>query len=108
MEYILKLVSMSPIFMHRNAEYFPGPEKFDFTRFGLENNQNKNPFAFVPFSAGSRNCVGQRFAMLEIKSTLSKLLRNFKFLPVRRDMILSYDLVLRSWGGEYVKIENRK
>lgn len=51
------------------------PERFDSNSDG----QKPHTFAYVPFSAGSRNCIGQRFAVLEMKAIISKLLRNFEF-----------------------------
>ncbi|XP_058818855.1 probable cytochrome P450 4d14 [Topomyia yanbarensis] len=49
--------------MHHNAEYFPEPERFLPERFEAERGAEKlNPYAYVPFSAGGRNCIGQKFA----------------------------------------------
>ena len=66
------------LLIHRNAKHWPEPNKFDPTRFNDENILNHHPFAFVPFSAGSRNCIGQNFAMSELKIITSKLIRNFQ------------------------------
>ncbi|KAF8796723.1 Cytochrome P450 3A11 like protein [Argiope bruennichi] len=68
-----------PIYaMHRDPEFFPDPDKFDPERFNQENKSKREQYAFLPFGAGPRNCVGMRFALMEIKVCLAYIVANYK------------------------------
>lgn len=72
-----------PIYMlHRHPHYWSEPESFIPERW-LNTNQTERkfqPFAYLPFSAGARNCIGQRFAMWEAKLILAPIIRDFEMI----------------------------
>lgn len=83
----------------RNERLFKDANEFIPERFAAERStESQNPFSYIPFSAGPRNCIGQKFATYEMKSILSKILRNFEVTATDecyKRPILSAELILR-------------
>ncbi|CAD5125173.1 DgyrCDS13416 [Dimorphilus gyrociliatus] len=68
-------VVLSIYAIHHDPDVWENPDKFDPERHSIRG--ERDPFAFVPFSAGPRNCIGQNFALNEMKATVAIVLKHF-------------------------------
>ncbi|XP_035899972.1 probable cytochrome P450 4d14 [Anopheles stephensi] len=95
--------------LQNDPELYPDPARFDPERFSEEASAKRPPYSYIPFSVGSRNCIGQRYAMLEVKTMLVKLLANYRFLPCDESnrLRIKTDMTLKPVNGTFVKIVPR-
>lgn len=64
--------------IHHDSRYFYDPELFNPNRFSLEEVKKRPKFSFMPFGSGQRNCIGERFGLMQTKLGLATIVKNFK------------------------------
>ncbi|TRY73186.1 hypothetical protein TCAL_02546 [Tigriopus californicus] len=72
------LVQIPSTAIMKDPKYYDNPNEFDPENFSPEAKAKRNPYAFLAFGQGPRNCVGMRFALLQVKISLIRLLANYK------------------------------
>ncbi|XP_071583912.1 thromboxane-A synthase isoform X3 [Heliangelus exortis] len=96
--------------LHHNPEFWPEPEKFIPERFTEEAKKERHPFAYLPFGAGPRGCIGMKMGLLETKVTLLRILQKFQFKTCPETEIplqLKSKATLGPKNGVYIILEPR-
>ncbi|XP_068859138.1 thromboxane-A synthase isoform X2 [Aphelocoma coerulescens] len=96
--------------LHHNPEFWPEPEKFIPERFTEEAKKERHPFAYLPFGAGPRGCIGMKMGLLETKMTLLRILQKFQFKTCPETEIplqLKSKATLGPKNGVYIMLESR-
>jgi cytochrome P450 len=95
--------------LHRNPRLWDNPAAFDPERFSPERSAGRHRFAFIPFGAGPRVCIGARFAMLELKTFLATFVRTFAVEPASGVQPLPrFRLTTSPDGGMPLRIRPRR
>jgi cytochrome P450 len=71
-------VMISVYTLHRHPEFWSEPERFDPERWCEGRAEPRHPFAYLPFGLGGRRCVGEDFALLELRAVLARLIQHFR------------------------------
>ena len=104
-------VSINRIGISYDPKYFPNPEVFNPDNFSKEARATRDPYTFLGFSQGPRNCIAMRFALLEVKVCIAHLLTRFNFLPCEKtksDFEIDRTTIFGGIaGGFWVKCEKR-
>jgi len=105
------LVAVNVIALHYNHRVWKDPTIFDPSRFLRSDSDSDaviSPLNYMPFGYGRRTCIGQNFAMVEMKLILASLLYKFKFQMVPLEpMSLAQHLTFRPKGGMHMTVWKR-
>ncbi|XP_036203024.1 cytochrome P450 4X1 [Myotis myotis] len=92
--------------LHHNPAVWENPQVFDPLRFSPDNYAKRHTYSFLPFSAGPRNCIGQHFAMTELKVATAMTLLRFKIAPdPTRPLIVVPKVLLKPKNGVYLSLK---
>ena len=94
-------VFMSPFVVHRDPNNYPNPEKFDPERFAPGRINDIPAYGYIPFGGGSRTCIGNGMAMMEIILLAASVLQEYRLVldPTQADPEIELEIVLRPKGG---------
>ncbi|MFT3723597.1 MAG: cytochrome P450 [Hyphomonadaceae bacterium] len=94
--------------MHRHRLLWDNPERFDPDRFSETRSEGRHRFAYMPFGAGPRICIGMKFAYMEAVAILATLVRSLRFHPnVAHKVEPNIRITLRPEGGMPLFVERR-
>ncbi|XP_055640260.1 cytochrome P450 4c21-like [Toxorhynchites rutilus septentrionalis] len=96
--------------LHRRKDCWGDePDRFDPERFRAEACQARHPYAYLPFSGGYRNCIGNRYGMISLKTALTRLLLEYEIRTniKRKDMRFRYEISMRLVGPYTVQLIKR-
>lgn len=95
--------------VHRDARWFPEPDRFRPDRWTSGETEDLHRFAFFPFGGGARVCIGNHFARMESLLALAALVRRYRFSPQPGfQPQLFASVTLRSSNGIHIRFEPRE
>jgi cytochrome P450 len=101
-------VIIAPWVLHRHRKLWPQPEMFMPERFAPESRAKIPRFAYLPFGAGPRICVGAGFAMQEALLALGMIARRFRLTLIEGAQVMPFArMTLRPANGLPMRIEER-
>jgi cytochrome P450 len=101
-------VMLSPYLLHRHPRFWREPERFWPERFAPENEADRPRFAYMPFAAGPRHCIGETLALYEMLMHLYKVARRYRLTYVAdRPVELEAQINLRTRNPLFMRLERR-
>ncbi|XP_071181033.1 cytochrome P450 4A4-like isoform X2 [Mytilus edulis] len=102
------IFDLSMFDVHHNSHVWPEPWEFKPERFEEDKHHEMDPYSFVPFSAGPRNCIGQAFAQHEEKVLIARIVNRFEIsLDPDHKVEHFMEVVMRAKNGIMVNFKER-
>ncbi|MCA1616746.1 MAG: cytochrome P450, partial [Acidobacteria bacterium] len=102
------LVLISQYVMHRDPRFWPDPLRFDPERFAPEARDARPQYAYFPFGAGARRCVGEGFAWMEGSLLIAAIARRWRMRLVPAHPVVEHPrITLRPKHGIRVTLGKR-
>jgi cytochrome P450 len=99
-------VLISPYALHRRQRVWPEPERFDPDRFLPASEAGRSRYAWLPFGAGARVCIGNHFAMMEAPLVMATILRRFRLEALGHELPV-VSAALRPGGPMRMRVHAR-
>jgi enediyne biosynthesis protein E7 len=101
-------VLLSPYLLHRHPRYWLEPDAFRPERFAPDHEAERPRFAYMPFAAGPRHCIGEAFALYEMLMHLYKVARHYRLsYPSGEPIELEAQINLRTRKPLFMRLERR-
>ncbi len=101
-------VLLSPYLLHRHPQYWKEPDAFRPERFDAEHESERPRFAYIPFAAGPRHCIGESLALYEMLMHLYKVARHYRLALASDDPVeLDAQINLRTRKPLVMRLERR-
>ncbi len=102
-------VLVSPYGLQHDPRYFPNPDRFDPERFNVQNEATIPKYAYIPFGAGPRVCIGNSFAMMEAQLILATMAQQIK-LEIIPEQTIDFltQITLSNKTGMHMRVMDKR
>jgi cytochrome P450 len=101
-------IAVLPWVVHRHRMLWDDPDRFDPERFSRERSASRPRFAYLPFGAGPRICIGAQLALTEVSLLIASLAQRYRLrLTPRQDIVLLHRVTLRPRDGIRMQLQRR-
>jgi cytochrome P450 len=98
-----------PWVLHRHRTLWEDPDRFDPERFSKERSASRPRFAYLPFGAGPRVCIGAQLALTEVSLLVATMAQRYRLkLVPEQEIVLTHRVTLRPRDGIRMQLERRR